>query len=235
MTVSTQANFFNLHLSGVGYINRIRWVNPSGRQGRRAEPFLACSIAALRGKADEPDYTYLDLKVSGEEAIQMVDRLGEDVEAQRKVFVSFRVGDIYPHIYDREVKDRQSGRKTGEWETASLIKGRLLAINSITIDGERVFTREDADTPEGEQPSAHHGPESHSPKDADESASAPEAQPAEAQPHRSAQPQRSNERSPAVARQQPARSANRSAAYQGGYAAGRATRQGVARAAQAMN
>ena len=52
MIASTQANFFNLHLSGVGYINRIRWVNPSGRQGRRAEPFLACSIAALRGKAD---------------------------------------------------------------------------------------------------------------------------------------------------------------------------------------
>ena len=36
---------------------------------------------------------------------------------------------------------RGDGRKTGEKEMACLIKGRLLLINTITIDGERVYQR----------------------------------------------------------------------------------------------
>ena len=135
MTASAQANHFNLHVNGVGYLNRVRWVEPKRNAGRRAEPFLACSVSALRGNSEQPDYTYFDLRVSGREAIEMVDRLGEDVAAERKVFISFRVGDIYAHPYERDVKDRQTGRKTGDREMAALIKGRLLLINSITIDG----------------------------------------------------------------------------------------------------
>ena len=122
MTASAQANHFNLHVNGVGYLNRVRWVETKRNAGRRAEPFLACSVAALRGNAEQPDYTYFDLRVSGREAIEMVDRLGEDVAAQRKVFISFRVGDIYPHLYERDVKDRETGRKTGEREMGILRK-----------------------------------------------------------------------------------------------------------------
>ena len=156
MTASVQSNHFNLHVNGVGYLNRVRWVEPKRNAGRRADPFLACSIAALRGNSDQPDYTYLDLRVSGREAIEMVDRLREDVAAERNVFISFRVGDIYPHLYERDVKDRQTGRKTGEREMAALIKGRLLLINSITIDGENVFRRDpDAAAPEDDTPAAN--------------------------------------------------------------------------------
>ena len=143
MTASTQTNHFNLHVNGVGYLNRVRWVETKSA-GRKAQPFLACSIAALRGNADQPDYTYFDLRVSGSEAIEMVEQLMVDVEQQRKVVVSFRVGDIYPHLYERDVRD-QNGRPTGQREPAVLIKGRLLLINSISIDGENVFRRETQD------------------------------------------------------------------------------------------
>lgn len=147
MTANSNQNaHFNLHLSGVGYLNRVRWVKTSSCGGRKAEPFLACSISAMHGSSDEPSYTYLDLRVSGREAIEMVDQLGADVDAKRKVFVSFRVGDIYPHLYERSVRD-QSGKPTGEKETAAIIKGRLLLLNSITIDGERVYTRESEQEP----------------------------------------------------------------------------------------
>lgn len=138
---STQtSNHFNLHVNGVGYLNRIRWVETKG-SGRKAKPFLSCSISAMRGKTDEPDYTYFDLRVSGSEAIEMVEKLKGDVEAKRKVFVSFRVGDIYTHVYMRNLRD-EKGRTTGEQEPAALIKGRLLLINSVTVDGVNIFRRE---------------------------------------------------------------------------------------------
>lgn len=144
MNATTQANnHFNLHVSGVGYINRIRWVDVNSG-GRRAKPFLACSISAMRGDPEELNYTYFDCKVVGEEAQELCERLIEDVEQRRKVVVSFKLGDIYPHLYDRDVRDAQ-GRKTGKKEKACLIKGRLLLINSITIDGERVYERPSED------------------------------------------------------------------------------------------
>lgn len=67
------------------------------------------------GNADEPDYTYFDLRVSGSEAIEMVEKLMGDVEAKRKVVVSFRVGDIYTHVYMRNLRN-EKGRATGEQE-----------------------------------------------------------------------------------------------------------------------
>ena len=136
-----QEDFFNLITLGQGYLNRVRWVQPSRQAGRRSEPFLACSISALRGHVDSPASTYFDLRVTGEEAIEMIDSLEADVNAKAKVFLSFNIGDIYPHLYEREVRDER-GRKTGEKEWAALIKGRLLLIKTITIDGERVFTRD---------------------------------------------------------------------------------------------
>lgn len=134
-----QEHFFNLHVSGVGYMSRIRWVKPNGR-GRKGESFLACAISALRGSSDSPDYTYFDLRVSSEEAIYLVEKYQKDVEERRKVLVSFRVGDIYVRPYEREVRD-QDGRPTGEKELAGLIKGRLILIHTIKIDGVLVYKR----------------------------------------------------------------------------------------------
>lgn len=238
MTASAQANHFNLHVNGVGYLNRVRWVEPKRNAGRRAEPFLACSVSALRGNSEQPDYTYFDLRVSGREAIEMVDRLGEDVAAERKVFISFRVGDIYAHPYERDVKDRQTGRKTGDREMAALIKGRLLLINSITIDGENVFRRDpDAALPEDDTPAGDggedqdYGEERFEQEPAEQQA---QPRPAQAQPERQARPQASNAHPQPVARQPQARANDQRPAYQGGYAAGRATRQGADRVARAM-
>lgn len=134
----TQSTHFNLHVSGIGYLNRVRWVQPK-QKGRKADPFLACSISALRGNAEDPQYTYFDVRVSGTEAVELVEKCMEDVDQRRKVVVSFKIGDIYTDMYQRDVK--VDGQKTGEKEMACLIKGRLLLINTITIEGERVYSR----------------------------------------------------------------------------------------------
>lgn len=135
---SEPSGYFDLHTKGCGYMNRIRWVAPKG-SGRKAEKFLACAINALHGKIADPQYSYMDLRVSGEDAINLVSELIQDSEANRKIFVAFTVGDIYAHTYWRDVKDQ--GRKTGEQEPAAVIKGRLLLITHIAIDDVVVYHR----------------------------------------------------------------------------------------------
>ncbi|PZP98311.1 MAG: hypothetical protein DI587_14790 [Variovorax paradoxus] len=145
MANDTQAQqFFNLHASGIGYLNRVRWVETGNRSGgRRAEPFLSCAINALRGSSDAPQYTYFDLKVVGEDAIQVISDLAEAVDAERKVIVAFRAADLYVHTYERRKRHGRDGQRSDETEMASLIKARLLLITSAKVDGELVYKREE--------------------------------------------------------------------------------------------
>ncbi len=113
---------FDLHVNGIGYLNRIREVKV------KKGAFWACTIAALHGSIDDPETTYLDCKIEGAEALEKVRFLQGAVNANQKVTVSFRVGDIYPEAFIY-----QSGLKQGE--TGVSIKGRLLKIGSAKIDG----------------------------------------------------------------------------------------------------
>jgi hypothetical protein len=146
-TEETSSGFFNLHTTGCGYLGRIRVVDPSKSRGRRSggrtgKPFLACAINAMHGSTSEPNYTYFDLVVSGQKAVDLVTSLQPQVDAKHKVFVAFKIGDIYSQHYERALKD-QRGNKTGEFETASMIKGRLLLITHVAINDEVVYRIED--------------------------------------------------------------------------------------------
>lgn len=57
-TQAQEAKYFDLHTTGIGYLNRIREVPI-----RRGEPFLAVTVAALHGAADSVEYSYIDCKV----------------------------------------------------------------------------------------------------------------------------------------------------------------------------
>src|SRR5690242_12715661 len=63
-TASTQTrpkkSYFDLHIEGVGYVNRIREVTP-----KRGAAFLACEVAALVGPTDAVEYRRFDVRVSG--------------------------------------------------------------------------------------------------------------------------------------------------------------------------
>ncbi|MFO6224824.1 DUF3577 domain-containing protein, partial [Pseudomonas aeruginosa] len=75
---------------------------------------------------------YMDCKVVGAQAEKLVRRCKEAVEAEKKVLISFRIGDIWadPFTYEKGEKKGQSG--------ASL-KGRLLFISWIKVDGTTVY------------------------------------------------------------------------------------------------
>lgn len=119
--------YFDLHTSGIGYLNRIREVPV-----RRGSAFMACDIAALHGAENDVQYTRFDCKVAGDEAERLVRRNWEAVTAGKKVLVAFRIGDLWidPFLYDKGDKAGQPG--------ASL-KGRLLYFAWIKVDGELVY------------------------------------------------------------------------------------------------
>ena len=123
---STAVKYFDLHASGIGYLSRIRTVTP-----KKGDPFLACTVSAIHGSSDDVEYTKFDCRVSGKLAQDAVRLLTEDVKAEKKVLIAFKIGDFYPESFVFE-----NGERKGE--TGIVIKGRLLQITFAKVDGDIV-------------------------------------------------------------------------------------------------
>lgn len=123
-----KSGFFDLHVAGVGYLNRIRTVVPKNKKG---DSFLACSISAMRGSADDVEFTKFDLRVSGSDAKEAIKLLESAVNAKKAVIVGFKLGDIYPEIFTFEKGDKKG-------EQGIVIKGRLLQVKFAKVDGKAV-------------------------------------------------------------------------------------------------
>jgi hypothetical protein len=117
------SSFFDLHVEGVGYLNRVRTVRP-----KKGQEFLACSVSAMRGSTEDIAYTKFDCKVSGAEARKVIKLLEPSVTADKAVIVGFRIGDVYPELFTFE-----KGEKRGQ--TGMTIKGRLLRIKFAKVNG----------------------------------------------------------------------------------------------------
>jgi len=125
---------FDLLTKGLGYISRIRTVKPRGK----GDEMLCCAINALRGDVSSPEYTYFDLRVVGDQAPDIVNRCLPHVNAKKKVLVAFSVGDIEIRQYDKKLED-------GSTEKRALLKGRLIRISHVKVDGTTVYSLNDAD------------------------------------------------------------------------------------------
>jgi hypothetical protein len=119
----SQPNYFNLHVEGVGYLNRVRTIKP-----KNGQEFLACSVSAMRGSVDEIGYTRFDCRVSGAQARKVVRMLESEVAADKRVMVGFRIADIYPELFTYE-----RGENKGQPGVA--VRGRLLRIKFAKVDG----------------------------------------------------------------------------------------------------
>jgi len=124
--VHQTSSFFNLHVDGIGYLNRVRTVKP-----KNGQEFLACTVAALRGSDRDVSYTKFDCRVSGADAQAIVRRLESDVAAERTVIIGFRTADIYPELFTFEKGDRKG-------QPGVSIKGRLLRIKFVKVNGEPI-------------------------------------------------------------------------------------------------
>jgi hypothetical protein len=123
-------SYFDLHISGIGYLNRVRNVQP-----KKGETFLACDIAALNGPADNPEYRRFDVRVSGKEAQHLVRRCKPAVDADRKVLIGFKLGDLWTDLFTHK-----KGKHAGEQDVS--LKARLLFVGWIKVDGKTVYKAE---------------------------------------------------------------------------------------------
>ncbi|UQI28525.1 STY4534 family ICE replication protein [Pseudomonas bijieensis] len=128
--VLSETKYFDLHVTGLGYLNRIREVKL-----KKGESFLACDIAALNGPTDCAEYRRFDVRVTGEDAQHIVRRLAKVVELERKVLVGFRLGDpwVDTFTYSKGINQGQTGVS---------FKARLLLLNWVKVDGVLVYKRE---------------------------------------------------------------------------------------------
>lgn len=126
-TQSTQKNYFNLHTTGIGYLNNIRLVEP-----KKGNPFYSCDIAALVGEASETEYRFFNCNVVGKETENLVKRCQDAVKEMKKVLISFVMSDLWfdTFTYEKDGKNHKKG------DTGVALKGRLIRINMIKIDGE---------------------------------------------------------------------------------------------------
>ncbi|MDC3738421.1 DUF3577 domain-containing protein [Pseudomonas syringae pv. syringae] len=124
---TNDTKYFDLHTVGIGYLNRIREVKP-----RKGDPFMAVTIAALKGSTDSVEYSYIDCNVVGAEADKLIRRCQEAVGAGKKVLVHFRIGDMWADVFTYS-----SGAKQGQ--TSASLKGRLLYLSWIKVEGEYVY------------------------------------------------------------------------------------------------
>jgi hypothetical protein len=134
--------YFNLHVEGVGYLNRVRTVKP-----KKGQEFLACTVSAMRGSTADLGYTKFDCKVSGAEAQKIVKLLEVDVEDEKPVLIGFKIGDIYPEIFT-------FGKGEREGQQGVSIKGRLLRVKFAKVNGEAIDLPQTAQVSETESVAA---------------------------------------------------------------------------------
>lgn len=138
-TSTQNTGYFNLHTHGIGYLNDIRSVKP-----KKGNEFLACRVSVLTGSSDKPEYRYFDMNVVGEKAESLIKRCKDAVEAKKKVLFSFVMSDLWvdTFTYTADSKYHKKG------DTGITLKGRLIRIKMIKVDGELKYQEESNQTDE---------------------------------------------------------------------------------------
>jgi predicted Zn-dependent protease len=131
MSTNETKQYFDLHTTGIGYLNRVREVTP-----KEGSPFLSVTIAALRGSVDNAQYTHFECRVSGKKAQELVRQLKPAVEGNQKVLIGFTLSDLYAESFTFK-----NGDKAGE--TGISLKARLLRLAWAKVDGQPFYTAEE--------------------------------------------------------------------------------------------
>ena len=122
---SNSSNYINLHVTGLGYISRIREVPV-----KKGIPFMACSIRAMfgeKGVKDGIQYTPFDVKAVTPQAAGILrDAMADANTKDKRVMVAFKISDPEINTFKYE-----SGPKAGE--SGVVMKGRLLIIARVWV------------------------------------------------------------------------------------------------------
>lgn len=131
MSNNESQKYFDLHTTGIGYLNRVREVTP-----KEGNPFLSVTIAALRGSVDNVQYTHFECRVSGRQAQEIVRQVKPAIEGKLKVLIGFTLSDLYGETFTFK-----SGDKAGE--TGISLKARLLRVSWAKVDGQPFYKEQE--------------------------------------------------------------------------------------------
>ena len=131
MSNNESPKYFDLHTTGIGYVNHVREVTP-----KEGNPFLSVTISALRGSVDNVQYTHFECRVSGRQAQQVVRQVKPAVEGKLKVLIGFTLSDLYAETFTFK-----SGDKAGE--TGVSLKARLLRVSWAKVDGQPFYKEQE--------------------------------------------------------------------------------------------
>jgi hypothetical protein len=137
--------YFDLHIKGIGYLNRARKVTP-----KRADAFLAVDVTALHGLSGDVQKTRFDCRVVGETAKDVIERLMPLINEKRqlrsngttlshKVLAGFHLSDLYAEPFNYQKGER-------EGEIGISLKTRLLRLDWVKVDG-NLFYQASSDAP----------------------------------------------------------------------------------------
>jgi len=132
MSNPESVKYFDLHTTGLGYLNRVREVTP-----KEGNPFLSVSIAALRGSVNDVRYTHVECRVSGKQAQELMRQLKPAVEGKLRVLVGFTLSDLFAEHFIFK-----NGDKAGK--TGISLKARLLRVSWAKVDGQPFYTEQAA-------------------------------------------------------------------------------------------
>lgn len=124
--MNENVKYFDLHTTGIGYLNRVRQVTPE-----EGTPFLAVTIAAIHGSVSNVQHTYFECGVYGEQAQKSVRELKPAVEGESKVLIGFTLSNLSADAFTFK-----QGDKAGQ--TGVNLKARLIKVAWAKVDGEKV-------------------------------------------------------------------------------------------------
>lgn len=124
-----QSSYFNLHIDGLGYLSNIREINTA------TGSFLSCTINALHGSTDKPDYTRFDVTVSGKQTSTLIRRCQNAVNVEKKVLIGFKLSNLTADVFTL-TKGVHAG------ESRASLRARLIKISFIKVGQNMVYKAE---------------------------------------------------------------------------------------------
>ncbi|ECI4152199.1 hypothetical protein DPO80_17890 [Salmonella enterica subsp. salamae] len=126
-----QSSYFNLHIDGLGYLSNIREINTA------TGSFLSCTINALHGSTEKPEYTRFDATVSGKQTTSLIRRCQNAVNEEKKVLIGFRLSNLTADVFTLTKGDHAG-------ESRASLRARLIKISFIKVGQNMVYKAEKA-------------------------------------------------------------------------------------------
>lgn len=124
-----QSSYFNLHIDGLGYLSNIREINTA------TGSFLSCTINALHGSTDKPDYTRFDVTVSGKQTTSLIRRCQNAVNEEKKILIGFKLSNLTADVFTLTKGDHAG-------KSRASLKARLIKISYIKVGQDMVYKAE---------------------------------------------------------------------------------------------